>query len=255
MAERLPSTVYQRRLVVLAAAGVLAVMAAAMVGWSTLRPGEATTDPARTAPLRSEVDARPSTTSAVPSTTATPTTSAPTTTTTTPTGRFQLASGGTGLVGAGRIYRYRVEVEEGTGIDVAEFAADVDRILGDPRGWTTADGISLQRVADDTADFSVRLATPTTTDVLCLPLDTQGQVSCGRNEMAVINLTRWREGAAPSALSVDDYQAYVVTHEVGHLIGHGHEACPGPGQRATTMMQQTYSIGECTPNPWPVPDA
>lgn len=239
----------------MATAGLLALFAVAMVGWSTLRPGKATTDQVRTEPRRGATGARPSTTSAAPGTRAISPTSAPTTTTTTPTGRFQVASGGTGVVGIGRTYRYRVEVEDGTGVDVADFAADVDRILGDPRGWTTADGISLQRVADDTADFSVRLATPATTDVLCLPLDTQGQVSCGRNEMAVINLTRWREGAAPSALSVDDYQAYVVTHEVGHLIGHGHEACPGPGQRATTMMQQTYSIGECTPNPWPAPDA
>lgn len=228
----------------------MAVLALVMTGWSALRTDETTTDRVRTETRRSATGARPTTTSAAPVTT-----SAPTTTTTTPTGRFQIADGGTGVVGAGRTYRYRVEVEEGTGVDVADFAGDVDRILGDPKGWTTADGISLQRVADDTADFSVRLATPVTTDALCLPLDTRGEVSCGHDEMAVINLTRWQEGAAPSKLSVDDYQTYVVTHEVGHLIGHGHETCAGPGQRATTMVQQTYSIGECTPNPWPAPDA
>ncbi|HEX2576366.1 MAG TPA: DUF3152 domain-containing protein [Aquihabitans sp.] len=188
-------------------------------------------------------------------------TSAPTTaaatTTTTPTGRFVVAPGSSAPVGsgAGGTYRYRVEVEEGTGVDVAAFAAHVDRILADRRGWTTADGVRLQRVADASAEIAVRLATPRTTDALCFPLDTAGEVSCGTAGAAVINLTRWLEGAAPSGLGLHDYRSYVVTHEVGHLLGHEHEACAGPGQRATTMMQQTYSIGECTPNPWPAPDA
>ena len=178
-----------------------------------------------------------------------------TTSTTTPTGRFQLAQGGTGVVGSGRTYRYRVEVEDGTGIDVADFVAAVDRILGDRRGWTTADGISLQRVSEGPVDFAVRLATPPTTDLLCAPLETQGRVSCGHDAMAVINLTRWLEGAEPSGLDLAGYRDYLITHEVGHLLGHGHEPCRGPGQRATTMMQQTHGIGDCTPNPWPAPDA
>lgn len=173
-----------------------------------------------------------------------------------PTGRFALAPGGTAVVGAGgRIYRYRVEVEEGTGVDPVTFAAAVDQTLGDRRGWITADGISFQRVSDGTADFSIRLATPPTTDLLCLPLDTEGQVSCGRNNMAVINLTRWQVGADPPKLALADYRNYVVTHEVGHLLGHPHVDCPGPGQPAPIMMQQTYSIGACAPNAWPLPDA
>lgn len=178
-----------------------------------------------------------------------------TTTTTAAPGVFAMASGDTGVVGVGRTYRYTVEVETATGVDVDDFAEDVHAILGDRRGWVTADLVSFQRVGAGPADFTVRLATPRSTDLLCLPLDTHGDVSCGHNAMAVINLTRWEEGAAASKLDLADYRAYLITHEVGHLIGHHHEACPGPGQRATTMMQQTYTIGDCTPNPWPAPDA
>lgn len=184
----------------------------------------------------------------------TSTTSRPTTTAAAP-GTFTTAEGHTDVVGVGRPYRYIVEVETATGVDADAFAADVDAILGDRRGWITADLVSFQRVASGPVDFTVRLATPGSTDVLCLPLDTHGDVSCGHNAMAVINLTRWEEGATPSRLGLAGYRAYVITHEVGHLLGHHHVTCAGPGQQATTMMQQTYTIGDCTPNPWPAPDA
>ncbi|QXC62944.1 DUF3152 domain-containing protein [Aquihabitans sp. G128] len=238
-----PPAVYRRRRLAVVAASVLvlAVLVAAAARWSDHGDGDGT------------ASRSPSTTTATEATTTTR--AAATTSTTRPTGRFDRASGGTPVVGTGTLYRYAVEVEEGTGVDVDDFARAVDATLDDRRGWTTADGISLQRVSDATAQFTVRLATPATTDLLCAPLTTEGQVSCGHNDSAVINLTRWLDGAAPSKLSVADYRHYVVTHEFGHLIGHRHETCPGPGQRATTMMQQSYDIGACTPNPWPAPDA
>lgn len=47
------------------------------------------------------------------------------------------------------------------------------------------------------------------------------------------------------------YRAYVVSHEVGHLLGLGHEACPRPGAPAPVMTQQTLGTGACVPEPWP----
>jgi hypothetical protein len=178
-----------------------------------------------------------------------------TTTTTTPTGEFAFASGDAEVVGEGPLQRYTVEVEEGTGVGVDEFAEEVDAILADPRGWATADGIALQRVAgSEQAELTVRLSTPDTTDELCFPLDTGGEVSCGHRGMAVLNLERWLEGAEPSKLDLTDYRAYLVAHEFGHLLGYQHVSCPGPGELAPTMMQQTLGIGACEPNPWPAPD-
>ena len=179
------------------------------------------------------------------------TTGAPSTTLA--TGRFDLARGSSPVVGTGRLRTYSVEVETGTGVDPPDFARAVDATLADSRGWTADETIALQRVPTRSVDFRIVLATPATTDELCAPLRTKGEQSCHNRGLVVINLYRWLEGAAPSGLPLVDYRRYVVSHEVGHALGHGHVGCPGAGMPAPVMMQQTISIGACTPNPWPNP--
>lgn len=174
----------------------------------------------------------------------------------TSTGRFQPMTGPDGpIMGeATTAHSYRVEVEEGTGVAIEDFGPEVERILSDPRGWTVQDGVGLQRVTGAGADFVVTLATPDTVDLLCAPLNTEGRVSCAQEGHAIINVLRWDEGSAKSGLSLGDYRDYVISHEVGHVLGHSHVECPGPGVPAPVMMQQTHGIGECSPNPWPAPD-
>lgn len=180
----------------------------------------------------------------------------PATTTLETTGVFHRDPGTDGpVVGDGPIHTYRVEVEEGTGVDPADFAADVERVLSDARGWTAADGIALQRVVDpERAEIVITLATPDMVDLLCHPMETDGEVSCAQTGHAILNARRWHEGADPSGLSIADYRSYLVSHEFGHTQGHGHVDCPGAGALAPVMMQQTLGIGECHPNPWPAPD-
>jgi hypothetical protein len=194
---------------------------------------------------------------AVDATTTTTEAVAPTTTAATvpiATGAFRVAPGRTAVVGAGELHRYTVEVENGVDVDVSQFAAAVDDTLGAPMGWTADGRVALQRVDDRAAaGFRVRLATPATTDALCAPLRTNGIYSCRQGADVVINLVRWLEGAEPSGLSLADYRIYVISHEVGHALGHGHVGCPGAGRPAPVMMQQTKSIGACSPNPWPFP--
>jgi len=171
-----------------------------------------------------------------------------------PTDRFATAPGSSLVAGSGGLRRYVVEIEEGIPLDLADLAAAIDATLADPRGWTAPGDVALQRVDEGGApDLRIRLATPATVDAHCAPLDTLGQYSCRQGDEVMINLTRWMEGAAPSGLSLSDYRHYVISHEVGHALGHGHVDCPAVGARAPVMVQQTISLEGCTPNPWPYP--
>jgi hypothetical protein len=175
------------------------------------------------------------------------------TSSTSPPGVLVTAAGGSVRTGTGPLRTYTVEVETATGADPATFAAAVDEILAARRGWTADGSVSFQRIGSGNASFRVVLATPATTDRLCAPLETNGVYSCHQGGRAVINLERWRNGAAPSRLPLDHYRIYVISHEVGHALGHDHVGCPGAGELAPVMMQQTKGIGACAPNPWPFP--
>ena len=158
---------------------------------------------------------------------------------------------------SGRTVRYTVEVEDGIDIAGEDFATTVGTVLTDPRGWQTKDGVRFVNVPPAEAarsasvDLRISLASPDTTDRLCAPLETRGQVSCHNSGRVVLNLRRWVLGAEAYGKDVTAYRVYLVNHEVGHGIGHPHEYCAGKGQVASVMMQQTYGLQGCTAWPWP----
>ncbi len=239
---RRPSTEQvARRRALVAVGGALLLLVVVLVLVITARDGDASRSATSGAP--------PATT--IPTTTR-PAPTEPPPSTTTPTGRF-ISSLGTGdVVGEGTLRTYRVEVEDGSGVDPDHFADEVELILSSSQGWTAVDGISLQRVAVD-ADVVVTLATPPTVDLLCFPLQTERRVSCAQPQRAIINLDRWQLGAEASGLDLPSYRSYLISHEVGHTLGHSHVDCPAADAPAPVMMQQTHGIGDCAPNPWPLP--
>jgi hypothetical protein len=166
-------------------------------------------------------------------------------------GTFAVAPGGTGVVGRGTLLRYEVRVENGIGQIPAEFAAEVDATLGDPRSWTAGGRYAFQRVSGGSTDLAITLASPKTVDRLCYPLDTGGYTSCRVGNMVVVNLARWLLAVPEFRTHLATYRLYVINHEVGHRLGMGHMACPGRGRLAPVMQQQTLGLRDCRPNPWP----
>ncbi len=168
-------------------------------------------------------------------------------------GTFTTAPASAKAVGRGTVRRYRVEVEDGIGIDPAAAAAQIHGILGDPRGWTNDRKNGFQLVASGSYDFTVKIASPATVDRICgaSGLDTHGEVNCNVGNQVLVNSKRWNTGSPQFSGPIEEYRALIVNHEVGHRIGHGHEGCPGEGKPAPAMMQQIYGLKGCTPNAWP----
>jgi len=154
------------------------------------------------------------------------------------------------VAGSGPLVTYSVEVEGGLPVDLPQVTRLVDRVLAHPDGWTSAGAAALQRVSGH-PDIRILLASPEVTDELCRPLDTGGRLSCRNGELVVLNAWRWVNGARTYADSLGPYRRYMVNHEFGHALGNAHAACPGPGELAPVMVQQTKGLDGCLPNPWP----
>ncbi|MFJ7588923.1 DUF3152 domain-containing protein [Streptomyces sp. NPDC097617] len=178
-------------------------------------------------------------------------------------GTFDTVPGLAKAPGKGKLVRYRVDVEQGLGLDAQLFAEAVHRTLNDDRSWGHGGSRTFERVPGGEADFVITLASPGTTGVWCAKsgLDTtEENVSCdsARTERVMINAFRWAQGSAtygPDQMFA--YRQMLINHEVGHRLGHDHVNCRTPGAFAPIMQQQTKSLNingiECKPNPWVFP--
>ncbi|HEX7309036.1 DUF3152 domain-containing protein [Lentzea sp.] len=192
-------------------------------------------------------------------------------------GWWRTIAGTTAQFGTGRVHTYSVEVEQGAVLPNAHqsFAATVDAALADRRGWTAGGGIAFRRVDVEEPDVRIRLTATETARSICgyeLPYDT----SCYAGGVVYVSAPRWFRGAESFGGDLEGYRRYVVNHEIGHFLGHGHEFCPADGAPAPVMMQQTFSVSNdelaritaatpqgpavprdgrtCTANPWPHPE-
>ncbi|MFI9050374.1 DUF3152 domain-containing protein [Streptomyces sp. NPDC053427] len=178
-------------------------------------------------------------------------------------GRFTPVGGDAKAPGHGKLWSYRVDIEQGLPLDGKLFAEAVHKTLNDDRSWAHGGKQTFQRVASGPADFVITLASPGTTAAWCAKsgLDTaEENVSCdsAATNRVMINAYRWAQGA--KSYGPDKMHAYrqmLINHEVGHRLGHNHEVCTKQGALAPVMMQQTKFLTTdgvtCRPNSWPYP--
>jgi hypothetical protein len=152
----------------------------------------------------------------------------------------------------GQLFTFQIAIEGGIkGVDPTAFASFVRETYGAPEGWTSAGKYRFRQVGPgQAADFKLMLVTPATRDTYCGGGFDQ-YTSCRIGERVVLNVARWARGVPNYGASLTAYRQYMINHETGHRLGNAHELCPGAGQPAPVMQQQTLGLHGCTAYSWP----
>ncbi|GHA57931.1 hypothetical protein GCM10010330_07170 [Streptomyces tendae] len=178
-------------------------------------------------------------------------------------GKFDAIPGIAKGTGKGERYTYRIDVEQGLGLDGELFAEAVQKTLNDDRSWAHNGARTFERIESGQPSFVIALASPGTTAEWCAKsgLDTtEDNVSCdsAATQRVMINAYRWAQGAAPYGDAIHAYRQMLINHEVGHRIGYNHVTCDKDGELAPVMQQQTKFVDhdgiDCRPNPWAYPN-
>lgn len=179
-------------------------------------------------------------------------------------GKFDAVAGVAKAPGKGQKYTYRVDVEQGLGLDGELFAQAVQQTLNDDRSWAHDGARTFERIQSGEPDFVITLASPGTTAEWCAKsgLDTtEDNVSCdsAATERVMINAYRWAQGSATFGDKMYAYRQMLINHEVGHRLGYSHVTCDKDGELAPVMQQQTKFLDHdgihCLPNAWPYPSS
>ena len=140
--------------------------------------------------------------------------------------------------------RYSARVDSDVKYSNQIFLDLLEIYLADPDGWSSK-GYDFEY--DPKASLMIHLSSPQTINKECgLPKGLSCAVMGGNKKW--LNSERWLKGAPESKLSLDSYRQYIVSHEIGHILGHDHETCPGKGMVAPIMLQQTLGLKGCRPN-------
>jgi hypothetical protein len=166
---------------------------------------------------------------------------------------YSILPGDPTTIGAsGQLMKFQIGIEGGIqGIDRDAFAKFVRDTYAAPNGWTSAGQWRFRQVGPgQAADFKLMLVTPETRDILCGG-GPDRYTSCRIGDRVVLNVARWAHAVPNYGASLTAYRQYMVNHETGHRLGNHHELCPGPGQPAPVMEQQTLGLHGCVANSWP----
>lgn len=152
---------------------------------------------------------------------------------------------------ARKTYSYCIAAKGVDASNLAGLSSKLASTYSDGRGWGLSGDVSFVEVKSG-CNFTVWLtAAPlmSTFGAICDSL-----WSCAVSPNVIINFDRWTGASAAwnaAGGSLDNYRSMVINHETGHWLGFGHSFCPGAGQPAPVMQQQSISLQGCSFNPWP----
>lgn len=148
-----------------------------------------------------------------------------------------------------KYYKYKFIVDDDVKKEFSiynpsQIAFYVMTYLNHPGGWGKY-GYFFEPV-ESRETLLIRLSSPQTIQKIC----GDGNLSCAElgGRFMYLNANRWFNGSKESKLKLDDYRQYMISHEIGHILGHDHKKCPCKDCDAPIMMQQTLGIGKCKPN-------
>lgn len=151
---------------------------------------------------------------------------------------------------SGKLRRYSVRVETSAKLSADKVGKQIAGVLNDPRSWAGSGNVRFALVADpDKADFVITLAAAASAKGMCKPEPS----TCIDSGDVVIDASFW-VNRNPGYPSQTLWQAYLVNHSIGHLLGEAHQDCQKKGKPAPVMMpQESGDFRGCTANPWPFP--
>ncbi|MGF7228814.1 MAG: DUF3152 domain-containing protein [Candidatus Saccharibacteria bacterium] len=123
----------------------------------------------------------------------------------------------------------------------------------DTRGWNDNGTVAFRHVASG-CTYNVVIAAPnlmTSYGAIC-----DNYYNCQVGNSVIVNNDRWLYATDPwskTGQSLETYRLLIINHETGHRLGfYDNPTCPGPGQPAPVMMQQSIDLKGCVFNTWPL---
>lgn len=140
---------------------------------------------------------------------------------------------------------YKVSIDPDVKYSLSQFRLLLAIYLASPDGWEQF-GYTF---AEDQkyGHVHIRLSSSSTITKSCGLSPDLSCAELGGRKM-YLNATRWIKGATQSQLDLENYRQYMVSHEMGHILGYEHDKCPCKGCKAPIMLQQTLGLQGCSPN-------